>query len=729
MRDCRSYTGIDIFRLAAAFLVVAIHTSPLASCSETGDFILTRIAARVAVPFFLMTSGFFLISQYAYDSGVLLRFVKRLAVIYGAAILVCLPLNVYNGYFSMEHFLPNLIKDLLFDGTLYHLWYLPAAILGGVLAWLLVRAFGKKRAFAAALLLYAVGLFGDSYYGLIQGNAFLRGFYDNLFEVTDYTRNGIFFAPIFLVMGGMLADEEAKDGPRGNKGGWAFFTALFFALMFGEAMLLHRLGFPRHDSMYVFLLPCMYCLFRTLLFFRGRRVAALRTVSLFLYIIHPLVIVGVRLAARLLGAWELLVDNSPVHFLTVAVLSAVLSVALVWGKGRVEKYGARIVPSWGRKRSDEDRRRDRAWIQVDTEALRHNVAALQELLPKGCRLMAVVKANAYGHGACGVAVCLERMGVDAFGVATVDEGIALRRYGIQGEILILGYVSPQRAGELARFHLMPTLIDSGHAELLERQGVRLKAHLKVDTGMHRLGFDADETDRIAAALSLKHIRVTGIYTHLCAADSQREEDVAFSRRQIARFYGLLRRLADRGISVPAVHLQSSYGLLNYPELSCDYARIGIALYGVHSFAGAQTRQKPDLRPVLSLRSKVALLREIGAGESVGYGRTFTADRDSVIAVVPIGYGDGYPRSLSGGKSFVLIRGQRAPIVGRICMDQLTVDVTKLREVRVGDVVTLIGRDGEERIGAEELACGAESITNELLSRMGGRLSVTGIPLR
>ena len=210
----RSYTGIDVFRLAAALLIIAIHTSPLADLSGMGDFVLTRVIARVAVPFFFVTSGFFLISRYGYQTEKLYIFIKKTALIYVAAIALYIPVNLYNGYFEMEDLMPNLIKDIVFDGTLYHLWYLPASIIGGAIAWALVKRLDYKRAFAAAGVLYLIGLCGDSYYGLIGRLPVCSGFYALVFQVSDYTRNGIFFAPVFFVLGGFIADS--KDSGVGD---------------------------------------------------------------------------------------------------------------------------------------------------------------------------------------------------------------------------------------------------------------------------------------------------------------------------------------------------------------------------------------------------------------------------------------------------------------------------------------------------------------------------------
>lgn len=734
-----NYTGIDCFRLAAALLIITIHTSPLAGFSETADFILTRIFARVAVPFFFVTSGFFLISRYNYQIGKLGAFVRKTAMIYGAAILLYIPINQYNGYFKMENLLPNLIKDIVFDGTLYHLWYLPASILGGAIAWYLVKKLDYQKAFAVAAVLYLIGLFGDSYYGVIGNVSICSGFYALIFQVSDYTRNGIFFAPVFFVMGGFIADQReetawkklvcndskqecAADSIKIDllyknsilKNGIGL--GLMLTLMLAEGLMLHHFQVQRHDSMYVFLPPCVYFLFSLLLQFRGKRQVWLRDMSLLVYLIHPMMIIVIRVAAKLFHLQGLLVDNSVIHFLAVTVVSAAFSVVAVilWHR-------------FGRKRKRYNANTDRAYMEINLENLAHNVAVLRSAMPPKCELMAVMKAEAYGHGMCEIAICLDKIGVRAFAAATIDEGIKLRRCGIRGEILILGFTAPERAGELRKYDLTQTLIDYDYACKLNEQGCKIKAHMKIDTGMHRLGFGFDIHDpdpyieKILRVFAMEHLLISGIYTHLCVSDSLGEEDVCFTRRQIAGFYGLLKKLKKEGIRIPKFHIQSSYGLLNYPELKCSYVRAGVALYGVLSTPDAQTKLQLDLRPVLSLKAKVILLRFIPQGESVGYGRTFVTDRDSVIAILPIGYADGFPRSLSGRDSYVLINGSWAPIVGRICMDQLAVDVTDIADVAVGMTATLIGSDGSETIDAATVAFDSGSITNELLSRMGTRL--------
>ncbi|MCM1045979.1 MAG: serine racemase VanT catalytic subunit [Candidatus Gastranaerophilales bacterium] len=717
-----AYTGIDYFRFVAALLVVAIHTSPLTTYSETGDFILTRIVARVAVPFFLMTSGFFLITEYARDGERLKRYLKKTAMIYGLSIVLYLPLNLYSsgayqGNLSIgEYFLLDLLKDLFFDGTMYHLWYLPASMLGAAIAWFLVRRKGYRKALVITGLLYVAGLFGDSYYGLSERVPLLEILYGQLFTVSDYTRNGFFFTPLFFVLGGFIKDRISLRSKMALRGNLICFGVSFLCLL-GEGMSLHTLGLQRHDSMYLFLPPCVYFLFVTLTFFRGNRKPLLRTSALFLYIMHPMVIVAVRGFAKVTHLREFLVENSLMHYLAVSVLSAGCSLLGAW-----------LYAMWRQGKGTEALSytdTQRAWIEVDQGRLRHNIKELQNILPKDCRLMAVVKAEGYGHGMLEVAACANRMGVKDFAVATIEEGIALRRSGITGEILILGYTHPGRARELHRYDLTQTLVDYEYAVQLNRQGCRVKTHIKIDTGMHRLGLDSEDSEKVLSLFGKRYLQICGIYTHLCVADSQAGEDVAFTQRQIDRFYRLLHELEEAGAALPPVHIQSSYGLLNYPELQCDYVRVGIALYGCLSAPEHRTKLWPDLRPALSLKARVVLVREVKQGESVGYGRAFVAKQDSKIALISIGYGDGFPRNLSGGRGEALIGGKRAPIVGKICMDQMMADVTHLPDVRAGMTATLIGRDGEEEIAASDVAGRAESITNELLCRLGDRVRITG----
>lgn len=375
----------------------------------------------------------------------------------------------------------------------------------------------------------------------------------------------------------------------------------------------------------------------------------------------------------------------------------------------------------------EDLSKERTWIELDLNNLVHNARVLQAAMPANCNLMAVVKADAYGHGAVPVASCLEKAGVTAFAVATWEEGVRLRRAGITGEILVLGYTPASRAGQLCRYRLTQTLIDGQYARSLDRQGFPLQTHLKVDTGMHRLGISWKDSAEAAALFSLRHLTISGIYTHLASADSLEERDTAFTLEQIRRFYALTSELGALGIPLPKLHIQSSYGFLNYPHLHCDYIRAGIALYGVPSSISSSTRLKLDLRPVLSLKSRVILLREVPKGEPVGYGGAFVPKRNSRIAILPVGYADGLLRSAGEGKSMVEIRGNLFPVAGRICMDQLAVDVTGAPDIVPGDVATILGGDKFSPLSAAVAANRVGTISNELLSRLGKRLPILQSP--
>ena len=690
-------TGIDWLRLAAAILVIAIHTSPLADFNETGDFILTRVLARIAVPFFFITSGYFLLSRYHDSDRKLRHFLKKTGWIYGASILLYLPLNFRNGYFSQSQLLPELLKDLIFDGTMYHLWYLPASMLGMLIAWKLVEKLDFSKGLVMALLLYLVGLFGDSYYVVVEKLPLLKAFYDRLFELFDYTRNGLFFAPVFLMLGGFIADERRKLSSV--EAGVGFLISL--GLLLAEALILHRHGFQRHDSMYVFLLPAMYFLFHLILLWKGRRIPLLRPASLVVYLIHPLVIAAV---------WRFSSQNSLFHFGLVCLLSLLFSFAMaaLWLRFSFKK--------------PHNPEKDRAYIELNLANLTHNVSVLKAALPANAELMGVVKREAYGHGSYAVATHLEKTGVKAFAVATIDEGIALRRYGIRGEILILGFTDVRRAKELKTYRLTQTLIDFPYAEKLNRQKIPVSVHIAIDSGMHRLGLDTDDLDGVQKLFQMKHLRIQGIFTHLCCADSRKPEDISFTRKQIRSFYGLISQMETAGLPIPKIHLQSSYGLLNYPDLPCDYVRAGISLYGVFSSPDDRTLLQPKLRPVLALKAKVVLIREISRGETVGYGRTFRAERNSRIAILPIGYGDGLPRNLSG-KAMVRISTHLLPVIGRICMDQLAIDLTGADDVSVGDTAILIDNAENSHLLAPNVAALSGSISNELLCRLGARLPV------
>lgn len=512
----------------------------------------------------------------------------------------------------------------------------------------------------------------------------------------SHTRNGLFFAPLFLLLGAAGRRWNQKLSLAG------FFLSL--AAMSAEGLWLHRMDVQRHDSMYLALPLCIVCLFSLLLGGNKGESRKVREFSTAMYVLHPLCIVLVRGAAKLLGLGEMLIENSVLHFIVVLALSALLSAPCLL---RLQKKPSPTA---------------RAWREVDLAALGHNAQVLRNTLAPGTELMAVVKAEAYGHGGAVTARTLQRAGVRAFAVACLAEGIALRKAGIRGTILILGYTSPEEAPLLTRWHLTQTVADIDHGRALAARGRRVHVHLALDTGMHRLGILAENRKEILEAFRLPNLVVDGVFSHLYVSDSLEAEDVAYTQEQLTLFYDTVAWLRTAGYDPGKVHIQSSYGLWNLPAQPCDYVRAGIALYGVRS-DDAPVQRSLDLRPVLSLRARVASIRTVQAGESAGYGRVFQAEQETKLAVVTIGYADGLPRDLPQRGGQVLIQGRRCPMVGRMCMDQLLVDVSDLSEVAPDDTVTIIGRDGGQVIRAEELAACCGTITNELLSRLGMRLPI------
>lgn len=711
METKKSYGGLDVFKMIAAFLVVAIHTSPLASFSAEADFFLTRELARLAVPFFFMVTGHFVLSGYLgrqeKDFGIVRRYLRKTFILYGIAIVLYIPIGIYAGHY--EELTPfGVFKMLLFDGTFYHLWYFPALIIGILLVSFMGMFCASTVCTVISGVLYLIGLFGDSYWGLIADVPGLSAAYGAGFQLFSYTRNGLFLAPLFLVMGAQFKrgeGDEEKAGAVPNAIGFG----ISFVMMAVEGFVLRYFSLQRHDSMYLLLPVCMLFLYRLILCWNRRTLTAFRTISTWIYILHPAMIVIVRGAAKVLRCTPILVDNSLIHYLAVCISStaAALAVTIVLARFRF------------RQNTYE---KDRAWIELDMAALEHNVKMLRSLLPETCELMPAVKAEGYGHGAVLISRELNRLGVKAFCVASVSEGIQLRKAGIKGEILVLSYTHPKQLDLLRRYHLIQTVVDYTYAEELARYGKKLRVHIAVDTGMHRIGIPCDRMDEIEKVFEIENLKVEGIFSHLCISDSDDSRGIEFSKAQGKAFFQLVDALKEKGFECPKKHLAASGGVLNYPEFAGDYARVGIILYGVKSTREALDCSEAVFRPVLSLRARVASVRELAAGESAGYGLAFVAKRPTKLATITIGYADGLPRVLSGGRGTVLIRGRRAPIAGRVCMDQTLVDVTGIPDVQTKDVAVLIGRSGSQVITAYEVAEAAGTITNEIFTSLGSRLT-------
>lgn len=362
----------------------------------------------------------------------------------------------------------------------------------------------------------------------------------------------------------------------------------------------------------------------------------------------------------------------------------------------------------------------RAWIELDISNLIYNIKQFKKILSPGCRIMPVVKADAYGHGAVVIAGILQDLGVKDFCVAAVDEAVSLRKAGISGQILILGYTPPEQFCDLVHYNLTQTVIDYPYAELLHDYGEDIYVHIGIDTGMRRLGERSENIEDICRMWKFGNLKITGVYSHLCAADGNTDEERNMTLGQIAKFNSVIDSLRRKGITNFKTHIQGSYGILNYPFLKFDYARLGIALYGVRSSADEKINSDIELKPVLSLKARIACIKQLHKGETVGYGFTYRAAKEMKIAAVAIGYADGIPRTLSN-KGFVLVKGKKAAIIGRICMDQLMIDITDIQGVSCGDKAVLIGKSGDSEISATDFAESADTISNEILSRLGRRL--------
>lgn len=365
----------------------------------------------------------------------------------------------------------------------------------------------------------------------------------------------------------------------------------------------------------------------------------------------------------------------------------------------------------------------RCYVEISLEAIGHNIREVKKRLPEGVKLLGVVKANAYGHGAVPVASYLENQ-VDYFATATIEEAVELRGNGISAPILILGYVSPSQYGDLVEYDITQTIDSYAQALALEKEAARqnrkAKAHLAVDTGMTRIGFqvtehDADEAAKIA---DLPHIELEGMFTHFSCAD---QEDKTYCSMQMEKYDKMTALLAERGVTIPLRHICNSAGIMEFDDHRFEMVRSGIITYGIYPSEEVK-KERLDLIPALSWKSHVIHVKEVGPGIGVSYGATYVTEKPMTrIATVSAGYADGYPRALSN-QGCVLIHGKKAPIIGRICMDQMMVDVTDIPDVQVEDVVTLVGTDGDETITIEEIANPAARFDYEMLCDISSRVT-------
>lgn len=363
----------------------------------------------------------------------------------------------------------------------------------------------------------------------------------------------------------------------------------------------------------------------------------------------------------------------------------------------------------------------RAWAEVSLGALAHNIGAVKAVLPEDIQLMAVVKANAYGHGDEAVCRKLSQLGVNWFAVSNLEEALSVRKVCPQAEIFILGYTPPECAADIARHNIIQGIVSTEYAEeLCSFADAPVRCHIKLDTGMGRIGFrskDAAEcTDELLPLFKMDKLKIEGLYTHFAAADSPVEEDVHYTDIQEKRLFDVYDMLAEKGYKLPHVHCMNSAASVYRPNVRCTLARVGIVMYGL--CPNYPVPVPVELKPVMTFKSVISQVKSVFAGDCISYGRTYTAEEQRRIATVTVGYADGYARLLSG-KGKALVHGTPCPIVGRVCMDQLMLDVTDVTAtVQSGDEVTLFG---DCEITADWLAAQYGTIGYEIICGISKRV--------
>lgn len=361
-----------------------------------------------------------------------------------------------------------------------------------------------------------------------------------------------------------------------------------------------------------------------------------------------------------------------------------------------------------------------AWLEIDLDRMQYNFDEIRKIVPMTADIMAVVKADAYGHGASRVAKELMSFGVKRFGVATLSEALNIRKKSPKAQVLIMGYNPEYLAQTAIENSIRTTVYLKEQAEHLSRTAAAIRkdaiVHIKLETGMNRLGFlpNEESLEIISSIAKMSNIIIEGIFTHFPASD----DDWDYTRKSMNKFLDFVAKLESMGVKIPVKHVNNSAAIINFPEFSQDMVRAGVLIYGVYPFPEAD-RKFLKLKICLSVKAQVSHVKDMKAGERLGYGLTYTAPKDIRVATLPIGYADGWSRELSN-KGLVLIDGKRAPIIGRVCMDQMMVDITDL-EVSRGDEAVLMGRQGEEEITIEEIAALIGQIPAAVLCMISRRL--------
>lgn len=358
----------------------------------------------------------------------------------------------------------------------------------------------------------------------------------------------------------------------------------------------------------------------------------------------------------------------------------------------------------------------RSWVEISIPNLLRNTAKYEQSIQSISSIMAVVKADAYGHGAVKISKALQDVGVENFAVSNVMEAVELREAGIKGQILILGYTPIENLNLLLTYDITQALLSSEYVDDIIVTGKKIKCQYAIDTGMNRIGLDADDvfiTEKVIR-YAAENLNLTGLFTHLCVADTPSEEE--FTKRQQDKFKDIVDSVAD--LKLPYIHSLNSAGGLWYQDGFSNLSRLGIIMYGLKP---DYFNNLPDgIKPVMEWKSVIAMIKEVHPGETIGYGRTYKVEKKMRIATIPTGYADGYNRGLSN-KGYVLIQGKKAPIVGRICMDQFFVDVTDILEAKVYEEVVLIGRSEEKVFTADDMAQMLGTIGYEVICGIGKRV--------
>ena len=364
---------------------------------------------------------------------------------------------------------------------------------------------------------------------------------------------------------------------------------------------------------------------------------------------------------------------------------------------------------------------DRTYAEVNLQAVRHNIEEARKNIKSGTKIMAIVKANAYGHGAVPVSKALTSQ-VDAYGVAMIEEALELRDAGIDKMILILGYTGEEWYEELVKHGISQTIYTYDMAKKLSDVAVSLgkqtPIHIKIDTGMGRIGFAPTEksVDIVEKISHLPGVFIEGVFTHFARAD---EKTIQAAKEPFARYMQFVQELEKKGIRIPIRHVSNSASILSFPEAHLDMVRSGITTYGLYPSEDVP-KEILKLMPAMSWKSKISFVKPIEPGTSISYGGTFTAEKPMIVATVPVGYADGMKRDLSG-KGRVLVHGKYARILGRVCMDQFMIDVTDISNVKMGDTVTIFGKDGDKCIPVEEIAELSHSFNYEFVCSISNRV--------